>query len=107
MAAFPEFSTDSLHTAPNPESQAAPHTSSAPTNLRDAHFPTEFIIPKFSPLLDTTLQGHDMKCRQTGQKFEPTKKLLTEILNALSSEIFKYTYYPTDENIKVRDLILF
>ncbi len=83
----------------------APHSSSSSQstgNLRGSQFPTKFVIPRWPPLLESTLSSSDAKCRESGQKFEPPKKILTEMLGALTAEIFKYTYYPTDDNVKVR-----
>ncbi len=102
----PSGNVRGLDNSPGPHSTSGsgPQTSG---NLRDCAFPKQFNIPRWPPLLQSTLSSADEKCRETGQKFEPPKKFLTELLGALVAEIFKYTYYPTDDNVKVLGFLFY
>ncbi len=68
------------------------------STLRTIQWPKEFPIPRFSLETEMQLQKGNAECNAQKLRLTVGSKMLSDILEKLAEEIFKYKAYPNDED---------
>lgn len=82
------------------ESTTSTSTSSSTSSLRCQGWPRSFPIPPFSYEVEMQLSKANQEFLAEGKRLNPSSKVRSDILQALASEIMKYTSgYPTSAQL--------
>lgn len=84
----------------SPDSATSTSTSSSTSSLRCQGWPCSFPVPPFSYEVEMQLSKANQEFLAEGKRFNPSFKVRSDILQALASEIMKFTTgYPTSAQI--------
>lgn len=75
---------------------SSPESTTSTSSLRSQGWPLSFPIPSFVYEVEMQLSKANQKFLAEGKRLIPSPKLMSDILDALASEIIKYTPYPSN-----------